>query len=208
MNDFTQVIKERRSANKFMTGIEIADHELNDIFELVKFAPSAYNLQHAHYIVVRDAGMKQKIYEAANKQYKVLSASAAIIVLGHKDAHMDAAWINEGQLNLGIMNQQEYDHAVASTIAFYEERGENFKHEEAVRNASLSAMLFMLAAKHKGWDTCPMIGFDPEQICEVLNIPDRYVPALLITLGKEDVSSQRLRGYRKPVGEFVTFDSF
>ncbi|MNJ81098.1 putative NAD(P)H nitroreductase MhqN [compost metagenome] len=53
-----------------------------------------------------------------------------------------------------------------------------------------------------------MIGFDPEQMRKELNIPDQYVPVMLITLGKEDVSGQRLRGYRKPVGEFVTYNGF
>jgi len=69
-------------------------------------------------------------------------------------------------------------------------------------------MLFMLAAKERGWDTCPMIGFDPEAIREILNIPDQYVPAMMITIGKEDLSGQRARGYRKPVGEFVSYNQF
>ncbi|SFK18331.1 hypothetical protein SAMN05518846_109215 [Brevibacillus centrosporus] len=53
-----------------------------------------------------------------------------------------------------------------------------------------------------------MIGFDPEAIRELLSIPDQYVPALMITIGKEDISSQRVRGYRKPVGEFVSYNQF
>ena len=35
--------------------------------------------------------------------------------------------------------------------------------DEAIRNASLSAMTFMYAAKYYGYDTCPMIGFDEKQ---------------------------------------------
>ncbi|MFS0836856.1 nitroreductase family protein [Paenibacillus sp. 1P03SA] len=208
MNDFETVLKERRSATKFVKGVELPDPELDAIFSLVKYTPSAFNLQHAHYVVVKDPAVKERVYEAANKQYKVKMASAAILVLGHMDAHHDAGKINEGLLNLGVINKQEYDQTIEAITAFYEDRGEAFKREEAVRNASLSAMTFMLAAKDRGWDTCPMIGFDPDAMREALNIPDRYVPALLITIGKEDVSGQRPRGYRKPVGEFVSRDSF
>lgn len=208
MNDFVSVVTERRSANKFIKGVSIEDKELNEIFDLVKYAPSSFNLQHAHYIVVRDEEMKQKVYEAANKQYKVQTASAVILVLGHMDAHDNAAEINEGLLHLGVINKQEFDHTVESVQQFYEERGEAFKRDEAIRNANLSAMLFMLAAKEKGWDTSPMIGFDPEAMMRTLDVPDRYVPALLIGIGKEDTSNRRVRGYRKPVGEFVSFERF
>lgn len=90
-------------------------------------------------------------------------------------------------------------------MSFYESRGEVFQRDEAIRNASLSAMLFMMAAKSKGWDTCPMIGFDSEQLKQVLNISDQYEPVMMIALGKEKVQSRKPRGYRKPVVEFVTY---
>lgn len=53
-----------------------------------------------------------------------------------------------------------------------------------------------------------MIGFDPEIMRQVLHIPERYVPVLLIGIGKEDTSKQRPRGYRKPVREFVSYNQF
>ncbi|UQZ84725.1 Putative NAD(P)H nitroreductase MhqN [Paenibacillus konkukensis] len=208
MSDFTALLKARRSANKFIPGVEILDKELDEIFNLVKFAPSAFNLQHTHYVVVKDPSLKHGVYEAAYKQYKVQSASAVIVVLGDLRAYQEAAKINEGLLNLGVYSKQEFDQEVESVVSFYENRGAAFMHEEAVRNASLSSMLFMLAAKDAGWDTCPMIGFDAEALRKALSVPDRYVPALLIAIGREDTSRQRPRGYRKPVGEFVTYNRF
>jgi putative NAD(P)H nitroreductase len=208
MSDFTTIVKARRSANKFIPGVEISDKELEEIFNHVKYAPSAFNLQHAHYVVVKDPEIMDSIYLAAYKQYKIKTASAVILVLGKKSAYKDAGQINEGLLNLGVMSKQEYDAASVEVSSFYEGRGETFIQEEAIRGASLSAMLFMLTAKDRGWDTCPMISFDPERIHEILNIPDTYVPAMMITIGKEDTSGQRPRGYRKPVGEFVSFNQF
>lgn len=208
MSELTNVLKERRSATKFHPEAKISGQELEEIFSLVKYAPSAFNLQHAHYVVVHDPEKKNKVYEAANKQYKIKTASAAILVLGDLNAYENVRQLNEGMLHLGIINKQELDMTVESVTRFYEERGDSFKRDEAIRNASLSAMLFMLIAKDKGWDTCPMIGFDPEQMRKELNIPDQYVPVMLIALGKEDLSGQRLRGYRKPVGEFVTYNGF
>lgn len=208
MSDFLTIVKERRSANKFIPNIEIPSEDLNDILNTVKFAPSAFNLQHTHYIIVKDPTTKDEVYKAAYKQYKVQTASAVILVLGNLDAYKDAARLNEGLLQLGVISKQEYDMTVEDVTNFYENRGDDFKRDEAIRNASLSAQLFMLAAKEKGWDTCPMIGFDPEMMRQILHIPENYVPALLLTIGKEDIEKRRPRGYRKPVGEFVSFDRF
>ncbi|MCY9659206.1 nitroreductase family protein [Paenibacillus chondroitinus] len=208
MSDFSTIVKERRSANKFIPNIEIPNEDLTDILNTVKFAPSAFNLQHAHYIIVKDPAIKEEVYQAAYKQYKVQTASAVILVLGNLDAYKDAARLNEGLLQLGVISKQEYDTTVEDVTNFYENRGDGFKRDEAIRNASLSAQLFMLAAKEKGWDTCPMIGFDAEMMRQILHIPDNYVPALLLTIGKEDLEKRRPRGYRKPVGEFTSFDRF
>ena len=205
MTDFVQLVKERRSANNFLPNHPITEEDLKEIFELLKLAPSAYNLQHANYITVMNPEVKDKLMEAANGQYKVHSASAVILVLGDKKAFHDAAKLNEGLLMLGVLNQQEYDDMVNSTVDFYESRGEQFQRDDAIRNASLSAMLFMLAAKEKGWDTCPMIGFDAEAVKEILDVDDQYEVVLMMTIGKEKEASRRPRGYRKPVGEFVKY---
>jgi putative NAD(P)H nitroreductase len=53
-----------------------------------------------------------------------------------------------------------------------------------------------------------MIGFDNERVSKLFNIPENLEPVLLITMGKEDTSKRRMRGYRRPVGEFVTFETF
>ncbi|WP_110928727.1 nitroreductase family protein [Bacillus massiliglaciei] len=205
MTDFTQLIKERRSASNFLPGYKITQPELEEIFELTKLAPSAFNLQHTNYIAVTDHNLKEKVRGAANGQYKVSSASAVILVLGDRKAVQQAPKIYEGLEMLGIVNRQEYEDMVRDTVSFYDTRGQEFEKDEAIRNASLSAMLFMLAAKDKGWDTCPMIGFEPAALKNIFHIDDRYEAVLMIALGKEKVQSRQPRGYRKPVSEFVTF---
>ncbi|MDQ0175584.1 nitroreductase family protein [Bacillus chungangensis] len=205
MENFEQLVMNRRSANNFLEGNPITQKQLDEIFELVKLGPSAFNLQHTRYIAVLNQELKEKVKKAANGQYKVGTASAVVIVLGDTLAYQDAGEIYEGLQSLGILNKQEYDAMVEDTTSFYQKRGESFQHDEAIRNASLSAMLFMLAAKAKGWDTCPMIGFDPEQIKDVFQISDRFEPVMLITIGKEKTASRQPRGYRRPMSEFVHY---
>lgn len=203
--EFAKLIDKRRSANNFIEGIKMSEEDIRPILEDVKLAPSAFNLQHADYIVVIDEEKKEKVREAAYGQYKVHSASAVILVLGDKEAYKNTANLNQGMVDLGIINACELENIVNENAKFYEERGEEFMKEEAIRNASLSAMLFMLAAKNRGWDTCPMIGFDQQQMRALFNVPETHEIALMITIGKEKEDSRRLRGYRKPVEEFATY---
>lgn len=203
MNTVSEVIKVRRSANKFIPGIKLDDKDIKEIFELMPLVPSCFNLQHAKYHVVIDESKKNEIYEAAGRQYKIELASGVIIVTGNKDAYKDAERIYKGSLMLGILQQFEYNSIIEQIHGLYESRGTQFIRDEAVRNASLSAMQFMLLAKEKGWDTCPMIYFDPEKVKEILSLPENEEPVLMITIGKMDMESDRIRGFRKPVGEIL-----
>lgn len=205
MNEFLKVVRERRSANKFIEDVVIPKKDFNEIFQELSLAPSAFNLQHARYYVVEEKSLNDKVYQAAFKQYKVKTASATIIVTGDRKAYLSADKIYEGSMMLGMLNKTEYQMMIDTINNIYEGWGESFQHDEAIRNASLSAMLFMLLAKDKGWDTCPMIYFDKDKIRELLNIPENEEPVIMITMGKTDKTSSKIRGYRKPVDEFVKF---
>lgn len=206
MGELQSIIKERRSAMKFQKGVTISREELNQLFAVNKYAPSAFNLQHTHYVVLTAPEEKALAYEASG-QYKIQTASAVIIVLGDTKAYKQVGRINEGMLTLGMLSQMEYDLEISSVTEMYESRGLSFQREEAIRNASLSAMQFMLIAKDMGWDTCPMIGYDEAQLASLLKLPAHHIPVMMITLGKADESKVRPRGYRKPVDEFVTWNS-
>lgn len=205
MAGFTELMKERRSASNFLPDHPIQPNEMNEIFELVKLSPSAFNLQHTRYIVVTDERVKEELQGAAMGQHKVRSASAVVLLLGDKKAYQSAEEIYRGLKMLKIVNEEEFSGMVENTTSFYEGKGSGFQRDEAIRNASLSSMVFMLAAKEKGWDTCPMIGFDAEKVKEILNIEDRYEVVMMISVGKEKRESRKPRGYRKPVSEFVTY---
>ncbi|MFT8347573.1 nitroreductase family protein [Clostridium saccharoperbutylacetonicum] len=205
MNEFLKIVRERRSADKFIENIKIPKEDFIDIFKDLSLAPSAFNLQHAKYYVVEDKDLKEKVYDSAFQQYKIKTASAVIIVTGDKNAYLSADKIYEGSMMLGMLDRTQYNIMIDTIKNLYEGWGENFKHDEAIRNACLSAMMFLLLAKDKEWDTCPMIYFEKDKISELLNIPDNEVPALMITMGKMDKSSTKIRGYRKPVDEFVKF---
>lgn len=128
MAEFVQLVNERRSASNFLPDHPITRDELNEMFELVALAPSAFNLQHTKYVTVLDPDVKEKLKQAANGQYKVFSSSAVLLVLGDKQAYQKAADIYEGLKMLGILNKQEYDQWFKTPFRFMK-TGENHLRE-------------------------------------------------------------------------------
>lgn len=204
MSTFKDLVTSRRTANKFLPGYTITRDEITEIVEEVSQAPSCFNLQHTRYY----AGITDQAIDAMHKasgQYKVSTASGVVIVTGDKLAYQKAESIYEGSKFLKIIDDEEYDYIIKAIKEFHESKDSQFLTDEAIRNASLSAMLFMLSAKDKGWDTSPMIFFDDQKVRDYFNIPDNEEIVLMIGIGKIDDSSTRIRGYRKPAYEILSF---
>lgn len=209
--NFEQLVTERHSAVNFEKDFRMTEDDFNNIFNLTKSAPSAYNLQFTNYLVVTDEEKKERVRALNFDQYKIHTASAAVIVMGNKHSieQENAEKIYGPMKMLKMMDETTYD----MTMGLIKGYADNLKtdahklNEELFRNAGLHAMLFMLSAKHYGFDTCPMHIHNVDALREEFNIPDHLEPMMLITIGKS-VDKVRPRGYRKPVGEFVQFNSY
>lgn len=205
--DFKELAMSRHSAIKFEPGVEISTEELNNIFELTRLSPTAYNLQHAEFLVIRDQERKEKVKSLSYNQYKIGVSSAVVFVLGDKKAYQNVEKIYGGMKMLKMIDELEFD-SIVSSVHQMHEGNERFQEEEAIRNASITAMTFMYAAKHYGWDTCPMHSHNHEELRKEFNIPENLEPIMMITLGKSVQDRERPRGYRKPLGELVKFENY
>ena len=65
----------------------------------------------------------------------------------------------------------------------------------------------MLAAKAMGYDSCPMIGFDPKKVAEIIKLPDSHIVGLMLTIGKASQPA-RERGGQLPLEEVLVTDTF
>ena len=67
--------------------------------------------------------------------------------------------------------------------SFYEGK-DQLQRDEAMRSCGIAGQTIMLAAKAMGYESCPMIGFDPEKVAEIINLPDDHCISFMITVGK------------------------
>lgn len=181
--DVFAVIRERQAVKHFDTSYSMSEQDIKELLELSSRAPSAWNLQHWKFLVITSRLSKEKLLPIAYGQSQVLEASAVVAVLGDLQANLNAETIYDPIVREGKMSEEEKSALIGNIDQAYAGNS-SYPRDEAIRNASLAAMQLMLAAKGKGLDTCPMGGFDADQLVQAFSIPERYIPVMLITVGK------------------------
>lgn len=178
----SHVMQSRSSVRAYEKGRTIPEATLQEILKLTATAPSSWNLQHWKFIVVQDQQVKERLLPIAYGQQQVVDASAVIIVLGDVEANKSAEKVYGEAVKGGFMTE-EAKNALLKNIERAYASSESLAVHEAIRNASFAAMQLMLAAKAYDLDTCPMGGYDAIALRQELNIPERYIPVLMLTLG-------------------------
>ena len=180
--DFFTVINERSSIRKYDSSVAISTDELKSIIEAAGKAPSAWNLQHWHFIVLKGKKVQSRLLPIAYNQEQVVDASAVVAVLGDTKANKNIDIVYNPLVEEGQMKPEIKETLAKQVEGAYS--NQQYARDAAISNASLAAMQFMLAAKAKGWDTCPIGGFNTALFMNEFNIDKRYIPLLLITIGK------------------------
>jgi len=67
--------------------------------------------------------------------------------------------------------------------AFHEGRAW-LQRDEAQRSIGMAMQNLMLAAKAMGYDSCPMIGFDLDEVAKLVNLPEDHVIGPMVAIGK------------------------
>jgi nitroreductase len=167
--EFEESVKNRRAVRDYQSKA-VSDEQLRKLFDLVRFTPSAINLQHWDFIIVKDLA-RRKILRACtpNNQKQLEEAPVDIIVLGNSDvtAHIDMV----------------LDPARRERVQGMAKLPEATRKMWAQQNANLAAMTLMLAAQSMGFSTCPMTGFDADKVRKEFSIADKYEIVMIIPLG-------------------------
>ena len=58
-----------------------------------------------------------------------------------------------------------------------------------------------------GYDSCPMIGFDPQKVSELINLPKDHMIGMILVIGKAKTPASP-RGGQLSLDEVVNYDSF
>lgn len=172
----------RRSVNFFDPSVTITASDLEKIYEAAKLAPSSFNLQPWKVVAVISEEEKQKLRAVAMNQPKVTEASAVLVLFGNSRQFLESQDVFADRVAKGYMKAVVVPQAMAVAESLYGgDRALGF----VSRNAGLFAMSLMFAALDQGWDTHPMDGFDVEGVRNLMGLDSKYVPVMLVAIGKK-----------------------
>ncbi|PTI38280.1 nitroreductase family protein [Mammaliicoccus vitulinus] len=199
--ELTKVLENRRSVKSYEQ-YHLDRETIYNLLDKAVLSPSAWNLQQWKVIVVDTDESKEKLYHAANKQIKIKEASATFIILGDLNAHETIGDVADDWIEHEHIPAENREGLIETVNRFFE--SETNKRDEAVRGASLFAMSLMLVSEDAGYATCPMIGFDKQSVIDAFNIEDNFIPAMLMTIGKGEMTNERAS--RLPASSFAKFE--
>ncbi len=176
--DTFDAIYQRRAVKHYDPQHKMSEDEIRKLMEAAMQAPTSFNIQHWRFVLVRDQALRTKIRAAANDQAQVTDASLLIVLTADVKA-----WAKSPERYWRDAPPDVAKMLVNWMGPFYEGK-EQLQRDEAMRSCGLAGQTIMLAAKAMGYDSCPMIGFDPVQVAELINLPEDHVVSFMIAVGK------------------------
>ena len=197
----TEAIETRRAVKHYDAEHTMPEADLAELIRLIKLAPSSFNMQNYRFLVIRDPEIRQKIRAVAWDQAQVTDASVLFIMCADLKAH-EADPVKYW----GHAPKEVQDILGPMIKPFYDGKDQLIR-DEANRSAAIAGMTLMLAARELGYDSCPMVGFDPIEVAKIVNLPSDHIISFMIPVGKTTKPAWD-RGERLPDSEVVIYDQF
>lgn len=173
-----EAIEARRAVKAFDPTHDMPEEDFKKLMHAGCLAPTAFNIQHTRFLVVKDRELRKQIRAVSWDQSQVTDASVLIIVCA--DAK---AWEKDPSRYWRYAPQPVRDFMVPTILNYYGNR-EMAQRDESMRSCGLAAQNLMLAAKGLGYDSCPLDGFDFDEVAQMINLPDDHLISMFVTIGK------------------------
>ncbi len=194
-------IEKRRAVKHFDETHQFTDKEIEKLLSLAVLSPTSYNIQNWRFLVVKDPELRKKIRSAAWDQAQVTDASLLLVLCADLKS-----WEKDPQRYWKNASKEVQDFMVPAIEKFYQ-GNDQLQRDEALRSIGIAAQTLMLAAKSTGYDSCPMIGFNPEIVAELINLPKDHIIGMLLVIGKAK-NPANSRGGQLSLDQVVINDRF
>lgn len=194
-------IQSRRAVKHYDSQHRIADHEIEQLLSLAMLSPTAFNIQHWRFAVVKEPALRQQIRNVAWDQAQVTDASLLIVVCADLQA-----WQKQPERYWHNADQAVRDFLLPAIDSYYRDKPQ-VQRDEALRSCGMAAQTLMLAARAMGYDSCPMDGFDFDAVAQLINLPNDHLIAMMVAIGKATQPANP-RGGQLPYDEIVIANRF
>ncbi|HJM79054.1 MAG TPA: nitroreductase family protein [Nitrosopumilus sp.] len=199
--DTFEAISTRRAIKNFDRTYKMTPEQVESLMKLAILSPTSYNQQNWRFVTITDQPIKEKISIAARNQAQPVDGSLVILLCGNMTAWKDDPlryWKNHPV--------EKQEQVKTSLEKKYSDSPQN-RRDEAIRSCGFAAQTIMLAARQMGLDSCPMVGFDYDEMAKIINLPDEHLIVLMIVVGKSAEPAKE-RGGQLSLDEIVFENKF
>ena len=166
------LFRKARSYDAFVPDA-VTDEQLRAIHDIMRHGPTTSNSQPQRIVFLRSAEAKQRLAPALSNANRAKTLVAPVVAIFAYD--------------LNFPDHLDRFYHVAGAKHWYTKTAE-LRQETALRNATLQAAYFMLAARAIGLDCGPMSGFDNAKVDAEFFPDGQFKSNFLCNLGKGDAS--------------------
>ncbi|QES46586.1 malonic semialdehyde reductase [Streptomyces venezuelae] len=182
------LFREARTANTF-TDEPVTDEQIQAIYDLVKYGPTAYNQAPLRITLVRSAAARERLLTHMAEGNRAKTAAAPLVAILSAD--------NEFHEELPHL----LPHFPQAKDMFFAERP--VRESSALLNAALQAAYFIIGVRAAGLAAGPMTGLDFAGLQKEFLDPD-HTPLMVVNIGKPGENAWFPRSPRLAYDEAVT----
>ncbi len=177
----TEHLEWRYATKKFDNTKKINPHELDEILESLRMAPSSFGIEPWKFIVVENQEIKEKLRPHAWNQAQITDASHVVVLCSWKK--IDGSDIEKFMQRIATTRGMEI-----ADLKGYKEMLSGFvnaKSEEELKvwmDKQVYIALGMLLSEcaQRKIDTCPIEGFSPKDFDEILDLEELGVKSVVV----------------------------
>jgi nitroreductase len=173
-----EAINSRRSIKNFDAEHKISNEKVNELLSLATLAPTAFNIQNWRFVVVDDTELRKEIRKSAWDQSQVTDSSLFIVLCADLKS-----WEKEPKRYWKNAPKEVQEFMIPAIDSYY--RGKyQVQRDEAMRSCGIAAQTLMLSARSLGYESCPMDGFNFDEVAKLIKLPDDHIIAMFVAIGK------------------------
>ncbi|MER8235914.1 malonic semialdehyde reductase [Streptomyces sp. NPDC094049] len=182
------LFREARTANTF-TDEPVTDEQVQAIYDLVKFGPTAFNQSPLRVTLVRSPEARERLVKHMAEGNQAKTATAPLVAILSAD--------NEFHEELPAL----LPHFPQAKDLFFAERP--VREQSAVMNAALQAAYFIVGVRAAGLAAGPMTGLDFTGLQKEF-LDDDHTPLMVVNIGKPGEDAWFPRSPRLSFDEVIT----
>ena len=206
-NKFMEAMDFRHACKEFDKSKKISDEDMKYILEIGRKSPSSFGMEAWKFLVITNEELKAKLRPACWDQVQVTSCSHLVIILAGIDSVKIESGLPEKRFTRREMPQETLDFYLglyASHLQKTLSSDENI-YNWTSKQSYIAAGNMMSGAAFIGIDSCPIEGFDKEQVEKILELDTtKYQLSVVLPFGyRTNEQSSQLRLDFNEVVEFI-----